>query len=339
MTGMDIVGRVKPAVALVLVGEGAGRLTATASAVCVSPDGILLTAYHVVKDAREVQVRLADGEIYDNVQLLNADSRRDVVAIRISATGLPVLPVATRDDFKVGEKVYVISNPQNLASSASSGILSAIRLADDIPGAGQGFHLLQFSAPVSPGSSGGVLVDEYGRALGLITSSLTGQELNFAVPLVNVLGLARRPSVGTSLGPGSNLNLPQYGLKGSSQAVAKANAAEILRSARTVVIQSRTAYFTPALLTRVLLKQPAFSSMGFKVVEDPRVADLIIRIDRPLFTYDFTYTVTSPSTSVELASGKVIAFDGAAAAPKIAKNLIKIFESAHTSEKASKQTH
>lgn len=61
------------------------------------------------------------------------------------------------------------------------------------------------------------------------------------------------------------------------------------------------------------------------MVEDPRVADLIIQIDRPLFTYDFTYTLMSPSTSIELATGKVIAFDGVHAAPKIAKNLIKIF--------------
>lgn len=295
-------------------------------------NGTLLTAYHVVKDAREVQVRLASGEIYDNIQLLGVDSRRDVAAIRISATGLPVLPVASENDYKAGEEVYVVSNPRGLAWSTTSGLLSAIRLADEIPGAGKGFHLLQFSAPASPGSSGGVLVDAYGRALGLVTSSLTGQNLNFAVPLVNVLGLADDSATGAPLGSGNDLNLPQAGLRGSVQAVVKADPAEILRSARTVVIQSRTMYFTPALLARVLLNQPAFNSLQLKLVQDPRVADLIIKIDRPLFTYDFTYIVTSPSTSIVLASGKVIAFDGAAAAPKIAKNVIKIFEGTQKSE-------
>lgn len=330
-----LIERVKPSVALVLVGEGAGRLSGTASALCVSANGVLLTAYHVVKGAREVQVRLASGEVYDDVQLVGVDSRRDIAAIRIAATDLPVLPVATQDDYKVGEEVYVVSNPKGLAWSASSGILSAFRLADEIPGAGKGFHLLQFSAPVSPGSSGGVLVDGSGRALGIVTSSLAGQNLNFAVPLVNVLGLANGSAAATPFSSGSDLNLPQSGLRGSSQAVAKADPAEILRLARTLAIQSRTAYFTPALLARVLLKESAFNSLGLKVVEDPRVADLIIQVDRPLFTYDFTYTVTSPATSLLLASGKVIAFDGAAAAPKIAKNLMKVFEGAHESKASS----
>lgn len=174
LTGAEVAASVKRSVAIVLVGEGAGRLSATASAICVNSNGVLLTAYHVVKDAREVQVRLQSGDIYDNVQLLGADARRDVAAILIPATGLPVLHVASESDYKVGETVYVVSNPSGLAWSVSSGILSAVRLADEIPGAGRGYHLLQFTAPVSPGSSGGVLVDSQGRALGLVTSSLSG---------------------------------------------------------------------------------------------------------------------------------------------------------------------
>src|SRR5512146_2402299 len=121
LSGPEIAALVKPSVALVLAGEGAGRLSATASAVCVSSNGVLLTAYHVVKNAREVQVRLPSGEIYDNVQMLGVDTRRDVAAIRIPASGLPVLPVAQESDYKVGETVYVISNPGGLAWSASSG--------------------------------------------------------------------------------------------------------------------------------------------------------------------------------------------------------------------------
>lgn len=330
LTGPEIAARVKPSVALVLAGEGAGRLSATASAVCISPNGVLLTAYHVVKNAREVQVRLSSGEIYDNVQMLGTDTRRDVAAIRIPAAGLPVLRVAQRSDYKVGETVYVISNPNGLAWSASSGILSALRMANEIPGAGQGFHLLQFTAPVSPGSSGGVLVDDQGRAMGLVTGSLQGQNLNFAVPLINVEGLGSANTPGTTFGLGSDLHLPKPAptRTAASRAAAKADPSEILRVARTVAITSRTTFFTPDLLSRALMKQPAFKSLNLKVVEDPRVADLIIQVDRPLFTYDFTYIMTSPATSVELASGKVIAFDGVHAAPKIAKKLIKVFQEA-----------
>ena len=330
LTGPEIAARVKPSVALVLAGEGAGRLSATASAVCVSPNGVLLTAYHAVKDAREVQVRLPSGEIYDNVQMLGTDTRRDVAAIRIPAAGLPVLPIAQESDYKVGETVYVISNPGGLAWSASSGILSAVRMADEIPGAGQGFHLLQFTAPVSPGSSGGVLVDDQGRAMGLVTGSLQGQNLNFAVPLINVQGLGNSNAPGTAFGPGSDLQLPKPTPTGTvaSRAAAKSDPNELLRDARTVAITSRTTFFTPDLLSRALMKQPTFKTLNLKIVTDVRVADLIIQVDRPLFTYDFTYTLTSPATSIELASGKVIAFDGVHAAPKIAKNLMKVFQEA-----------
>lgn len=330
LTGPEIAARVKPSVALVLAGEGAGRLSATASAVCVNPNGILLTAYHVVKNAREVQVRLPSGEIYDNVQLLATDTRRDVAAIRIPAAGLSVLPVAQESDYKVGETVYVVSNPGGLAWSASRGILSAVRMANEIPGAGQGFHLLQFTAPVSPGSSGGILVDDQGRALGLVTGSLQGQNLNFAVPLINVEGLGRGNTPGRAFTSGSDLQLPKPAPTRTavSQAAAKADPTEILRDARTVAVVSRTTFFTPALLSRALMRQPAFKSLNLKIVIDPRVADLIVQVDRPLFTYDFTYTLTSPATSIELASGKVVAFDGVHAAPKIAKHLIKVFQAA-----------
>lgn len=133
------------------------------------------------------------------------------------------------------------------------------------------------------------------------------------------------------------MHLPQAAVPGSLRAAAKANPTDLLRSARTVAITSRTTFFTPAFLSRALLRQQAFHSLNLKVVEDPRVADLIIQIDRPLFTYDFTFTLMSPSTSVELASGKVIAFDGVHAAPKIAKNLIRILQAARHPQSPPKQ--
>jgi hypothetical protein len=65
--------------------------------------------------------------------------------------------------------------------------------------------------------------------------------------------------------------------------------------------------------------------MGLAIVKDPAKADLMIDLDRPVFTYTFTYSVSSADTRVVVMSGKVIAFDGNLAAPKIAKDLIKRF--------------
>ena len=167
LSSEDVVARVAPSVAVVLTGAGAGRLTSMGSAIIVRSDGVLLTAYHVIKDAREVQVRLKTGEIYDHVELVAVDERRDVAAIRISAANLPALAVAPLEEARLGESVFVVSNPSGLSWSASAGVLSAVRPVEETIGTQSGYRVLQFSAPVSPGSSGGAIVDSKARAIGV----------------------------------------------------------------------------------------------------------------------------------------------------------------------------
>ena len=83
--------RIKAATVVILTGEGAGRLQAIATGVIISPDGTILTALHAVKGAAEVQVRMANGEVFDRVELLGSDERRDVAALKISGRALPAL--------------------------------------------------------------------------------------------------------------------------------------------------------------------------------------------------------------------------------------------------------
>jgi S1-C subfamily serine protease len=208
LSGEQVVERVSPSAVLILVGKGDGQVAALGSGLIVRPDGVILTAYHLVKGMREVQVRLRNGEVYDQVELLAADERRDAATLRIAATGLAVLPVASPSVVASGAQVFLISSGAGLPWSASSGILSAMRMADDVPGAGSGYRLLQFTAAVAPGSSGGVLVDTQGRALGMVVGSVSaGQNLNFAVPLESVAGLASA-SGGTPFSSGAKLQMP-----------------------------------------------------------------------------------------------------------------------------------
>lgn len=79
----------KAATVLILAGAGAGRLNTIATGTIVSKDGILLTALHIVKGAAEVQVRMANGDVFDHVELLGSDERRDVAALKIPAGSLP----------------------------------------------------------------------------------------------------------------------------------------------------------------------------------------------------------------------------------------------------------
>ena len=100
----------------------------------------------------------------------------------------------------------------------------------------------------------------------------------------------------------------------------------ILRAARTIFVRSSTVFLKPSQLEVELRKRPEFSAMGLSVVTDPRSADLMIHLDRPLFTYTFTFSVSSVGDHVMAATGKVTAFDGNFAAPKIAKELLKKFQ-------------
>jgi hypothetical protein len=84
----------------------------------------------------------------------------------------------------------------------------------------------------------------------------------------------------------------------------------------------------PAQLENELRERPEFQQMELIIVRDAKLADIKIELGRPLFTYTFTFTVTNPETSILLTSGKVKAFDGNFAAPKIAKELLKRFQAA-----------
>lgn len=316
----DVLAHIGEATAIILAGEGAGRLTSISTGVVVRPDGVLLTSYHAIKNAREVQVRLKSGETFDRAVLLGVDERRDVAAIRISAVNLPSLPIGTAQNTKPGEVAYAVTNSNGLTWSATQGIFSATRLADEIPGAGQGYTVLQFTAPVAPGSSGGPLADAYGNLVGIITRG-DKHGAAFAVPAESVAGLVDG-NLNTPLGDGSALQLPNSQRSPSSRAVANADPGDLLRSAKTARVQTRTSFFTPETLEREFLKQAGYKDLGLVLVQDPRLADLTITIDRPLFTYTFTYSVTDARTSVLLDTGKVTAIDGNSAAGKIAKELI-----------------
>src|SRR5712664_2067574 len=76
LSGDQIIERASPAVVLILAGSGDGKVTAIGSGLIVRPDGIVLTASHVVKGMKEVQIRLKNGEVYDRVETITADERR-----------------------------------------------------------------------------------------------------------------------------------------------------------------------------------------------------------------------------------------------------------------------
>jgi hypothetical protein len=104
--------------------------------------------------------------------------------------------------------------------------------------------------------------------------------------------------------------------------VASVKPGDVLAHAKTICIETKTVFFTPETLERTLLAEKNFEQLGLVIVKDPKVADLLIQIDRPLFTHQRTFTVFDPKTTVVLLTGNVRAFDGTLASGPIAKQIV-----------------
>ena len=320
--------RTQAATVIILAGEGAGRLHSLGTGVLISKDGVILTALHCVKGAAEVQVRLPGGDVYDRVSMIGSDERRDIAALKIGAVDVPALAEGNSSTLAPGDPVYAVTNADGLAWSATEGILSASRPADEVPGAGAGYRLLQFTAPVAPGSSGGALVDRSGKLVGIITSAKANA--GFAIPIESIAGL---PTSGdhVRLGSGALLQMPakaEADVPKSSAAIGTANPKQILQTAKTVCITSKTMFLTVDTLDRALAGNKDWEKLGITIVQDPRVADLLIELDRPLFTYIHTFVIVDKRTTIVLGTGKVTAFDGNIASGGLAKDIAAVFKKA-----------
>lgn len=336
MTSKQVFEKATAASVLVLTGEGAGRVHGIGTGVIVSADGVILTALHVVKGVSEVQVRMSNGEVFDRVQLLGSDERRDVAALKITGRGLPFLDALRTKSLGPGDAVYAVTSANGLSWSATSGIVSALRPADEISGAGTGFRLIQFNAPVAPGASGGALVDDEAKLLGVITSGMGGAA--FAVPADSVLGLSESTHP-VLLGSGALLQMPakqNAAIPSSSAAVANTDAKQVVKDARTIYLHSKTMFLTIDTLQRALLSNKQWPELGLTIVGDPSLGDLVIEVDRPLFTYVHTFVLSDRKTTVVIGSGKQTAFDGVIASSGLAKDIVKIL-AAYRLPKAEKK--
>jgi hypothetical protein len=180
----DLVQRSSPAVVQILVQRPSGH--SQGSGFIVDPNGTILTNYHVIEGAVEAAVRLPSGEVFGQVEVLAEDARRDIAVIRIAGFDLPATVLGNSDSLRIGATVVAIGSPLGLENSVSTGVLSGRRQQE-------GFSLLQITAPVSPGSSGGPLFNEAGLVVGITVSQLRdGQNLNFAVPINYARGLLAR---------------------------------------------------------------------------------------------------------------------------------------------------
>ncbi len=153
------------------------------SGVIVSPDGYIVTNNHVVAEAVDVDVLLADRRQFKG-RVVATDPKTDVAVVKIDATGLPTVPWGDSSQLTVGDFVLAIGNPLGLNQTVTFGIVSAVGRAD--VGVADYEDFIQTDAPINPGNSGGALVNTKGELIGINTAiaSTTGGSVGvgFAVP-------------------------------------------------------------------------------------------------------------------------------------------------------------
>src|SRR5208283_818945 len=180
-------------------GQGSGFI--------IDKDGHILTNYHVVADARQVEVTMHNRKKY-KATVVGIDPPHDLAVIQIKAPDLVPAVLGNSQNLQVGQKVYAIGNPFGLAGTMTRGIVSSIRPVREPNGASID-DAIQTDAAINPGNSGGPLMNWHGEVIGINTMILSsvGQNagIGFAIPIntakavlndLMTLGRVRRPALG-----------------------------------------------------------------------------------------------------------------------------------------------
>jgi S1-C subfamily serine protease len=185
-------------------GQGSGFI--------IDKQGHILTNYHVIADARQIEVALHKGKTYP-ARVVGADRSHDLALLQIKAPDLVPMVLGDSANLQVGQKVYAIGNPFGLGGTLTRGIVSSIRQVQE-PDGMKIDDAIQTDASINPGNSGGPLLNMHGDVIGINTmiASSVGQSagIGFAIPIntakavINdllTIGRVRRPALGVSTIP------------------------------------------------------------------------------------------------------------------------------------------
>lgn len=174
-------------VVMIAVGDKDGKIISTGSGIMIGKNGYILTNNHVAVGGVIYAVRIEDDDnTYETTEVIKYNQHLDLAIIRINRELKP-LPIYNRDKALVrGQKVVAIGSPLGLFNSVSNGIISGFRkMRNDV-------EMIQFTAPISSGSSGGAVLNMYGEVIGISTAGYDeGQNLNLAVGYSDILDFVK----------------------------------------------------------------------------------------------------------------------------------------------------
>ena len=168
-------------IVMIAVIDGNGEPTATGSGIMIGRKGFILTNFHVVKRGSIFAVRIEDDEkVYVTSEVIKYNPQLDLAVLRIDRELRPLPVYDGRKKLVRGQRVVAIGSPLGLFNSVSDGIISGFRKIKDV-------DMIQFTAPISNGSSGGAVLNMFGEIIGISTAGVdSGQNINLAVDYSNI---------------------------------------------------------------------------------------------------------------------------------------------------------
>jgi len=161
-------------VVMIKVFDNNNKVIGSGSGVVISNDGFIITNFHVVGNGAVFEVIFENDDTkYKTTHLVKYHQDFDLALIKVDRTSIPIR--LSEKELVRGQKIVSIGSPLGLFNTISEGIVSGFRSMGKI-------DMVQISAPISPGSSGGALLDMYGNLAGITTSGFDGQNLNLTVP-------------------------------------------------------------------------------------------------------------------------------------------------------------
>jgi S1-C subfamily serine protease len=181
-----VVDAVGPAVVSIHTGErrkdSEFEPRGTGSGFVITPDGYILTNSHVAAGARDIRVNFTDGSKREAV-LIGHDPSTDLAVIRVNAPGLPYATLIDSSGLRVGQLVIAMGNPLGFQSTVSTGVVSSLGRALRSQDGRLIENIIQHTAPLNPGNSGGPLLDSRGRVIGINTAIIAqAQGIGFSIP-------------------------------------------------------------------------------------------------------------------------------------------------------------
>src|ERR1035437_456615 len=186
----QIYSKINNAVVTIYTFDAKGKILSQGSGVVLNDKGWVVTNYHVFAGAEKMVVKHQE-KIVEYTKIVGLDVEKDILILQIKDNTFQSIKIGNSDSLKVGQKIYAIGSPMGFENTMTEGIISGLRHYEK-----ETKNFIQISAAISPGSSGGAIVNNKGELIAISTSTVTeAQNLNFAIPVNDVLAIYKQDGI------------------------------------------------------------------------------------------------------------------------------------------------